>query len=60
MLINHGKIKSRLFLLTIACLMTSYSWPQQRTITGKVIDDSNETLPGVCVYIKGNRTEFEK
>ncbi|MGQ1784622.1 MULTISPECIES: SusC/RagA family TonB-linked outer membrane protein [unclassified Saccharicrinis] len=47
------KIKSRFLLLAIACLMTSFGWAQQRTITGTVTDEGNETLPGVSILVKG-------
>ncbi|GAF02783.1 SusC/RagA family TonB-linked outer membrane protein [Saccharicrinis fermentans] len=47
------KIKTKFLLLAIACLMTSFSWAQQRTISGTVIDESGETLPGVNVFVKG-------
>ncbi|MGQ1947735.1 SusC/RagA family TonB-linked outer membrane protein [Geofilum sp. OHC36d9] len=50
------KIKTRFLLLAIACLMTSFSWAQQRTISGTVIDEGNETLPGVNVFVKGTNS----
>ncbi|SHE54302.1 TonB-linked outer membrane protein, SusC/RagA family [Mariniphaga anaerophila] len=43
----------KLSLLLIAILMVSFSWAQQKSISGKVTDASSEPLPGVTIVIKG-------
>lgn len=43
--------KRILFFLFVLCSVTMYG--QNTKVTGKVVDDSNEPLPGVTVTIKG-------
>ncbi|NQZ78248.1 MAG: carboxypeptidase-like regulatory domain-containing protein, partial [Ekhidna sp.] len=43
-------------MLTCAFLFASSMVWGQRTVAGKVTDDSGETLPGVNVVIKGTTT----
>lgn len=38
-------------LVGLVCALTAYA--QDRTITGKIVDDANEALPGVNVILKG-------
>ncbi len=45
----------KLSLVAVAILMVSTVWAQQ-SITGTVIDDSGEPLPGVAVVIQGSST----
>ena len=45
----------KLSLIAAAILMVSTVWAQQ-SITGTVVDDSGEPLPGVAVVIQGSST----
>lgn len=50
-------MKKNLFHVFLACLLcimaTSGAFAQQMTVTGKVTDSANESMPGVNVQIKG-------
>src|SRR5690554_5946268 len=48
-------MQKKLFLLLFSVII-SVSAFSQRTISGTVIDDENESLPGVSVVIKGTTT----
>ena len=51
---HHEKLKA--FLLMIAIMLFSAVYAQQKTeITGKVIDETNQGMPGVNVKIKGTK-----
>lgn len=47
----------KLVLLIMAIFLSiSHLWAQQRTITGRVIDDKGTPLSGASVFIKGTKT----
>ena len=46
-------MKQKLSLLLFVGLLPLYLFAQQVTITGTVTDESNESLPGVSVFVKG-------
>lgn len=50
------KNKQRFFLLLFLLSLTVVTFAQQRTITGRVVDATNETLPGVSIVVKGTTT----
>jgi len=45
-----------LSLVLLMVLMTGMAFAQQKTITGKVIDESGASIPGVSVLVKGTTT----
>ncbi|MGS2762636.1 SusC/RagA family TonB-linked outer membrane protein [Sinomicrobium sp. M5D2P9] len=50
-------MKTLLPIVTILFMAyTSMSWSQTREITGKVLDDLSEPLPGANIVVKGTRT----
>ncbi len=49
---NYQRFYLMLFMLSLSMV----TFAQQKTITGRVTDTSNETLPGVSVVVKGTTT----
>ncbi|MFV0266326.1 MAG: carboxypeptidase-like regulatory domain-containing protein, partial [Draconibacterium sp.] len=48
-------LNKKLCLVLAAILLASVSWAQQ-TISGKVVDEGGEPLPGVSVVVQGTTT----
>ena len=50
----QNKLLRLTFLICLAAVMsTTMLFAQQRTVTGKIVDDSNAALPGASVVVKG-------
>jgi len=50
----QNKLLRKTFLICLAAVMsTTVLFSQQRTVTGKVVDDTNAALPGASVVVKG-------
>lgn len=50
----QNKLLRLTFLICLAAVMSSTAlYAQQRTVTGKVLDDTNAALPGASVVVKG-------
>ena len=50
----QNKLLRLTFLICLAAVMsTTMLFAQQRTVTGRVVDDSNAALPGASVVVKG-------
>ncbi len=50
----QNKLLRLTFLICLAAVMsTTMLFAQQRTVTGKVVDDNNAALPGASVVVKG-------
>jgi TonB-linked SusC/RagA family outer membrane protein len=43
-----------LFTLVAVCLLTPQAFSQEKTVTGKVLDENNQPLSGVTVKVKGS------
>ncbi len=53
---NLSIIKSRMFVLTLMLLMSTYGWAQSIKVKGKVVDDLGISMPGVSIAVKGTAT----
>jgi hypothetical protein len=49
-------LTNKLILLSLFICITSYSFGQQRDVSGIVTDSSGEALIGVSVTVKGSKT----
>ena len=50
----QNKLLRLTFLICLAAVMSStVLYAQQRTVTGKVLDDTNAALPGASIVVKG-------
>ena len=49
-------MKKSIPLSLLACLFTTFSWVQTRTVTGTVVSDSSRPLSRVNVNVKGTST----
>lgn len=50
----QNKLLRKTFLICLAAVMsTALLFSQQRTVTGKIVDDTNAALPGASVVVKG-------
>lgn len=50
----QNKLLRLSFLICLAAVMSSTAlYAQQRTVTGKVLDDTNAALPGASIVVKG-------
>ena len=51
-----SKSLTRILLLVVCALWAISASAQTRTITGQVIDESGDPMPGVSVLVKGTNT----
>jgi len=53
---SYGKLKKTFLLALLLFSTTSLIWAQQKTVSGTVINEAGETIPGVSVVVKGTTT----
>lgn len=49
-------MKKRFLLGLALLLLCAITWAQTTTVTGKVLDDNGNPVPGVSVFVKGTKT----
>ncbi len=52
----NSNMRKALFLLSAFLLFAGAAFSQNRTITGKVVDETGQAVPGASVRLKGTRT----
>jgi len=52
----HNMMRILLICLMLLSALVTESWAQDRTVSGKVTDDSGESVPGANVILKGTTT----
>lgn len=49
-------MKSKIYLVLLACLCSAFAWGQTRRVTGRVVSDASQPLLGVNINVKGTST----